>query len=844
MSEGIKFEVVVDDKGTPVIRRIGEETDKLGSRGKGLDALRGRFESLNNSFRGAMVGLQGLIAAAAAGAGMGAIVKEGIRFNASIEQTSVAFRVLLGDQKKSAELMQQIVAFAAQTPFQLEEVAAAEKTLVGARMEGLDYLRAAGDAASFASRPITEVALALARIKSGGFGEGFERLREMNIATRDMLEGKGLKFDSGGAYKGTAEDAIDAVVAIINERFGGMTQAQAQTWSGLMSTLKDSWAMFAGRLSAPLFERLKPKIAEAIAAFEKLSSSKAVAEWAEKLAKGAIDAIQAISEAVKSGVQFVTTYGELIGVVLRAVVAFAAIGVAIKVVTALLAVSPATLWIAGISLLLGIIWKVVDGLGGWAVAWEYMKAGAASAIDYVNAFLRVSWEAIKGLSSNWQATGRAIWETLKAAFMTAADVVVAYGKSVWGVIQDLGGQFRDLGRLIVSVLTFDRNKIAESWGAFAAHFRERISDIAGNFSGVGAGRWGEIGGLWGEALGSEFFARSASIMSEVDAKAAAMFAKADAARERDARAKDAAGGGGGAAPDSVESGTEGARSRAEEGGASLAEGILAASKDGFESWTEYFNAWVEETMSGIWGVVSGVADIIGSTVTDLFEAAIFEADSFGEATRDIFAAMKRAIVREIVDAAVSYGLNLLKMSLLRGAFEKKVTADVIANTAVRTAAIATETAAVNVQTGANVSNAAAEIFSAHAWIPFVGVGIAEGFIGQMLGVMGAIKGGALAAAGFWTGGLIPGGGAGVEDRTTIFASGGEYVMPRGAVQSYGTAFMDSVRTGAFRQEAPAQFNVSLAVGDSGLTEREVEEELVPVLERLALRRRTRLALSS
>lgn len=838
MAEGLKFEVVIDDaKGTPVIRRLGAEVDGLGSRGRGIDALRARFEGLNASFRATMGGLQGMIAAAAAGAGMGAVVREGIRFNASIEQTSTSFRVLLGDQKKAADLMKEIVAFAAQTPFQLEEVAAAEKTLIGAGMQGVDYLRAVGDAASFANRPITEVALAFSRIKGGGFGEGFERLREMNIATREMLEAKGLKFDSGGAYKGSARDAMDAVLAIVQERFGGMTQAQAQTWSGLMSTLRDSWAMFAGRLTAPLFDKLKPKIQEAIAAFERLSSSSAVQAWAEKLAKSALDVIRALTDGVRETIAFVSEHKELVSWLLRSVAAFAGLGVAIQVVTTLLAVNPWMLLVAGIALAAGWIWKTVDALGGWSVAWEYVKAGAAAAMDYVNAYLRISWEAIQALGSNWQATGRAIWETLKAAFMTGIDSVVAFGRSAWEIVRELGQRWRDFGNLLLGVITFDRSKIASSWDGIRTGMSTALDNAQSYFSGVGRDRWAGIGQLWGNALGAEFFMRTSAIMAEVDAKAEALFAKARAA-SAEARARKAASESGGGAPavEAASSTSSEVGKAAETGGASLARQILGASKDGFDSWTEYFNAWVEETLSGVWGVVSNVADIIGSTVSDLFEAAIFDAKSFGEATHEIFSNMKRAIVREIVDAAVSYALNLARMGLLRSLFEKKVTADVVANTATRIAVQSAETASTQVQTQADVQGAAAKTFKAHAWLPFVGIALAAGMVAYMLATMAGIK--------FAGGGLVPGGGAGVEDRTPILASGGEYVMPRTAVNQYGVGFMDAVRAGALNVNAPSSFNLALTVnGVGGLTEREIEEELAPALERLAARRRTRLVIS-
>ena len=99
--------------------------------------------------------------------------------------------------------------------------------------------------------------------------------------------------------------------------------------------------------------------------------------------------------------------------------------------------------------------------------------------------------------------------------------------------------------------------------------------------------------------------------------------------------------------------------------------------------------------------------------------------------------------------------------------------------------IATDTAAVAPTTAQTVANkaleasfldlASAEIFAAHASIPFVGVGIATGFISTMLSVQAATKAATMAMAAFETGGII-GGNSYHGDKLIARVNSGEMIL--------------------------------------------------------------------
>ena len=71
--------------------------------------------------------------------------------------------------------------------------------------------------------------------------------------------------------------------------------------------------------------------------------------------------------------------------------------------------------------------------------------------------------------------------------------------------------------------------------------------------------------------------------------------------------------------------------------------------------------------------------------------------------------------------------------------------------------------------------AAAEIFAAHAAIPFAGVGLAAGFTEAMLGTMASVQAQTLALATFANGGIV-GGDAYHGDSTLVRANKGEMLL--------------------------------------------------------------------
>lgn len=165
-----------------------------------------------------------------------------IKLSGDLEKAALSFKVLLKDAGAAIALQKELVKFSAQTPFEFADVQKGAKQLLAygfAVGDVTKYLKTAGDLAAGMDVNITEVTSSLGRLKSGNFGEAFERLRELGI-DRTALEGAGLKFDKSGSYVGSVKEAMEAVETVINSKFGGMTEALSTTLPGMLATAWDS----------------------------------------------------------------------------------------------------------------------------------------------------------------------------------------------------------------------------------------------------------------------------------------------------------------------------------------------------------------------------------------------------------------------------------------------------------------------------------------------------------------------------------------------------------------------------------------------------------------------------
>jgi tape measure domain-containing protein len=223
----------------------------------GAIELADRFSKTFGSFFENMDRMSGSVAKAGAvmsgfSAGIAAVGVKAIQAAGEWEQTNIAFNTMLGSAEKAKAFLGDLQDFAAATPFELPQLVDGSRRLLAmgfAAEEVKPMLTAVGDAVAGlggGGEMIQRVTLALGQMKAKGkvSAEEMRQLAEAGIPAWQFLAdkiGKSIPEAMKMAEQGTikAADAIPALIAGMNDKFGGMMEAQSKTFMGQLSTLKD-----------------------------------------------------------------------------------------------------------------------------------------------------------------------------------------------------------------------------------------------------------------------------------------------------------------------------------------------------------------------------------------------------------------------------------------------------------------------------------------------------------------------------------------------------------------------------------------------------------------------------
>jgi tape measure domain-containing protein len=198
-----------------------------------------------------------------------------IGMNDQLERAQIAFTHFLGSASAATDYLKQLQAFAANTPFQFADLTPLAQQMMGmgiAAKDVLPDLRAIGDAVAGVggnADTLNRVVHAFAEIQSQGVVTE-RQLREMELAGisagQYIAQALGVTTEQAAkmitAGKVSADVAMKAIVAGMNENFGGMMRGMMGTFTGMFSNLKDQFDMFAATLGKPFFAEVKSGVAE------------------------------------------------------------------------------------------------------------------------------------------------------------------------------------------------------------------------------------------------------------------------------------------------------------------------------------------------------------------------------------------------------------------------------------------------------------------------------------------------------------------------------------------------------------------------------------------------------
>lgn len=220
---------------------------------RGMRGVMGAIGTIKRGM-GSFVGGAAKVGLAGAAIGAAAIATGAklVSMSASLEQTTVQFKTLLGSMENAKNLIADLQKFSASTPFQFEGLANTAKTLLAfgtAQEQIIPTMQVLGDVSAATGNDINELAQIYGKVMSRGqlMTEQLDQFNERGVplgraladsmgvaetAIRDMASSGQIGFD----------DLQKALVAMNSEggiAFQGMAD-QSQTMSGLWSTAKDN----------------------------------------------------------------------------------------------------------------------------------------------------------------------------------------------------------------------------------------------------------------------------------------------------------------------------------------------------------------------------------------------------------------------------------------------------------------------------------------------------------------------------------------------------------------------------------------------------------------------------
>lgn len=453
-----------------------------GEIGKTKESVKG----LAGQFTLAFAAITGAVASVKAAFGtLGGISAEAAR----MEQTGLAFKVMMGDAAAAAEYVEKLRKYAAETPFEFGDISDAGKTLLSmgtAAEKSIEVIRKLGDIASVSGKPLKELAFLYAKVQNSGLSnEVAESLEMQGVPIRKLIaEMKGISFED--VFKGISKrqfnlDDLDAALDKLTGPGGlleNMTKLQSQTFSGALSTLTDGFSALAVEMGTPVNAAILPVLADLTAYVDSLTP--AIQQFGQTLATIFEETVSVITPIV-SGI------GELVSLLGGAgtVIASAAAAMLMYVGNA----KAATASTVSFRAQLAAMGNTIKGLSfsSFVTGCRTAFSGLKTAMSSILAGLKVTWSIAW---STMATVTRTAMVAVKAAIVSTGIgiIIVAIGEALGALYSWFMGNSEAAERAAESAREFEKSlknlnkqaekvKTHEQYEGFMEQLEERMDDL-------------------------------------------------------------------------------------------------------------------------------------------------------------------------------------------------------------------------------------------------------------------------------------------------------------------------------------------------------------------------------
>lgn len=353
--------------------------------------------------------------------GFGKLVKEGITYNATVEQLQTSFEVMTGSAEEATDVVEKLKEIGAKTPFEFTGLAETTQLLMNYGFtadEAIDRMQMLGDISQGSADKMNRIATAYGQMSSAGkvsledvkqmIEAGFNPLQEISQFTGESMASLYDRISKGTISVDEITAAMQRATSEGGKYFQSMDK-QSETLNGQWSTLKDNFSNTLGSILKPISEMLTNNILPTVNDF--------MGKLQEKIDNGSL---QEFAEVLKNVMAIIIPLTTAI-VVFKGVLAIKGLIDGIKTsfmaLNATMAANPIALIVAAIAALVaGIIylWNTNEDFRKTVTKiWNKIKDTVSDVVDgIVGFFTKTIPDAWNSFIGKLKELAKNIWDTL------------------------------------------------------------------------------------------------------------------------------------------------------------------------------------------------------------------------------------------------------------------------------------------------------------------------------------------------------------------------------------------------------------------------------------------------
>lgn len=466
-----------------------------GTVAKGVANIDKQLNSINGT-AGKMGSVLGTVtsAAAIAAKALGGVALTaagiGIQFNASQEQSKVAWTTLLGSANKAEKMLSDINELAKTTQFDTANVDMMAKYMHNAGLEGqalFDELTKVADvsgAFALSADEAKEMARQMSQVRQAGvaYTEDLNILQDRGIPIYKALSEQ-LGVNVAEVRKMASEgkitsDIYTAAFDNIAKSVEGSAKSQSQTFSGMLSTIKDNIQILTGTLTEGLFGKLKDGMAGVLSTLETFNEAlkqgglgeafKAilppeVLERIQSFVDGVKPLLTEVSQFVMSQIGILVAFWDENGSQIMQSVSNVFNFIKSIMTSPVVLFVIQTIWGAiknviggALDMIMGVV-KIFSGLftADWSQMWSGIKQLFSGAIDFISGIMTLQFfGGLKTIFMNLLKSGTGLMQSM---WTSIVNFFKNFGSNATSVTQNM----------VMSVINFFRNLFTQASNIFS-----------------------------------------------------------------------------------------------------------------------------------------------------------------------------------------------------------------------------------------------------------------------------------------------------------------------------------------------------------------------------------------